>query len=141
MMLTVIKKQISNEYHGPHFQLEYQQCWDSKLNNPLLHSLYKESVCYTERWYLEIRRIIENELWHHPLLHSIVSDNKLRYELVKSTVIDGNRTRSIVITDDSPAYKISAEVNYRKLIKWCAFFVSIPDSHETLVSLNARSPD
>ena len=104
-------------------------------------TLYKDSICYTERWYLEIRRLIHEELWYHPLLNSIIGDINLRQALVKSAFIDGALMRSVLTSDEFPEFHISASVNLKKLNRWCAFFVSLPDSHETLVRLNALTPD
>jgi hypothetical protein len=142
-MLRVIKSlpKPAQPYLGPHRQLEYQHCWSPWLNNPLLNKLYKDSVCYTERWYLEVRRLINEEMWYHPLLVSLVKDDLLKTNLVKSAVIDGTLMRSVLASDEFPEYHISAEVNLKKLNRWCSFFVSLPDSLEILVDLNGQSPD
>jgi hypothetical protein len=141
-MIRVIKSpKKSTVYFGPHHQLEYNQCWAPWLNNPLLNKLYKDNVSYTERWYLEVRKLVLEENWYHPLLNSILLDNRLKTNLVKSTVVDGAIMRSVLQNDSYPEYHISASVNLKKLNRWCAFFVSLPDSHETLVALNAQSPD
>jgi hypothetical protein len=142
-MIRVIKSvpKKSQVYFGPHQQLEYQNCWAPWLNNPLLNKLYKDNVSFTERWYLETRRLINDELWTHPLLNSILLDDRLKTNLVKSTIIDGAIMRSVLEGDAYPEYHISASVNLKKLNRWCAFFVSLPDSLETLVALNAQSPD
>lgn len=143
-MLRVIKsppKQQQQPYSGPHHQLHYQSCWAPWLNNPLLNKLYKDSVCYTERWYLELRRLINEEMWYHPLLQSAIKDETLKTNLVKSTVIDGALMRSVLAVDDYPEYQISASVNLKKLNRWCGFFVSLPDSIEILVALNGQSLD
>lgn len=141
-MIRVIKSpKRTPAYFGPHHQLEYNQCWAPWLNNPLLNKLYKDSVSYTERWYLEARKLVLEENWYHPVLSSILLDNRLRTNLVKSTVVDGAIMRSVLQNELYPEFHISAEVNLKKLNRWCAFFVSLPDSHETLVALNAQSPD
>jgi hypothetical protein len=142
-MLRIIKNTTkSNQVcNGPHHQLQYQSCWVPHLNNPLLNQLYKNSICYTERWYLELRRLINDELWYHPLINVVLGDTVLRRELVKSAFIDGALMRSVLATDDYPEFHISASINLKKLNRWCAFFVSLPDSHKTLVRLNAQSLD
>jgi len=143
MALRVIKNTLNQPdiYTGPHQQLDVRWCWQDHLNNPLLNKLYKDSVSYTERWYLETRRLINEELWYHPILHSILLDEKLKLELIKSTIIDGTAMRSMINNHQQPEYQMSAAVNLNKLRRWCAFFVSLPDSHETLVALNGQSPD
>jgi hypothetical protein len=143
-MLRVIKapnKKLLDIYTGPHHQLEYQHCWEPWLNNPLLNNLYKNSISHTERWYLEIRRLINEELWYHPLLNSIILDQSLKTKLVMSSVLDGASMRSVLANDMYPEYHISAGINLKKLNRWCSFFVSLPTSHKILVSLNAQSLD
>jgi hypothetical protein len=143
-MLRVIKLEhvpVNEVYTGPHYQIDYQACWNRSFINPLLNRLYKESVCYTERWYLELRRIVLEEEWNHPLLNITINDPNLRKRLIQSTVIDGTLMRSTMNNKDYPELHISAGVNLKKINRWCSFFVSLPDSLETLVALNGQSPD
>ena len=143
-MLRVIKKSTKPEnivYTGPHQQMSYNACWSKNLINPLLNNLYKDNVCYTERWYLEIRRMINEEIWNHPLLQSVIYDTQLRTRLVKSTFIDGALMRDVINNESYPEYQISAAINLKKLNRWCAFFVSIPDSQKTLVDRCGQSLD
>lgn len=138
-MLRVIKNQPSSKrdiYTGPHCQLTFQACWNPTLKNPVLNKLYKESVPYTERWFLEIRKLINDCNWNHPLLISVIYDHKLKTDLVKSTIIDGTSMRSILHSDEFPEFHISASVNLKKSERWCAFFTSLPITIETLVALN-----
>lgn len=141
-MLKLLRPESSSiVYSGPHYQLELQHCWAPWLNNPLLNKLYKNSVCYSERWYLETRRLINDGLWYHPLLNSIITDPNMKTLLVKSTVIDGAMLRSVLQNESYPEFHISAGINLKKINRWCSFFVSLPDSLEILVSLNAQSAD
>ena len=144
MTLRVIKspsKLDAQIYTGPHYQIDYQACWNNRLINPVLNRLYKESVCYTERWYLELRKLVLEEEWYHPLLNSAINDIELRKRLVKSAMIDGTLMRSVITGEDYPELHISAGINLKKINRWCAFFISLPDSLETLVALNGQSPD
>ena len=143
MALRVIKNTLkqADVYAGPHKQIDVAQCWHSQLNNPLLNKLYKDSISYTERWYLETRRLINEELWYHPVLNSILLDENLKLYLIKSTIVDGAVMRSIINDRNYPEYQTSASINLKKLTRWCAFFVSLPDSHKILVALNGQSRD
>lgn len=143
MALRVIKNTLRQPdvYTGPHRQIEVEQCWQPSLNNPLLNKLYKDTISYTERWYLETRRLINEEMWQHPLLVSLLLDDQLKLKLIKSTIVDAVNMRSILNDSRYPEFQMSAGVNLKKLTRWCAFFVSLPDSHETLVALNGQSPD
>jgi hypothetical protein len=142
-MIRLVKseRQLPVSYNGPHRQLDFYHCWRPWLNNPWLNKLYKESVCYTERWYLELRKMILDSQWNHPLMHSITGDIELKTMLVKSTVLDGAMCRTIINDPAYPEYHISASVNLKKINRWCAFFVSLPDSLETLAHLNGQSRD
>ena len=115
-MIRVIKPSKKSQlYFGPHQQLEYNQCWAPWLNNPLLNKLYKDSISYTERWYLETRKLVLEENWYHPLLNSVLLDNRLKANLVKSTIIDGAIMRGVLQNEAYPEYHISAGVNLKKL--------------------------
>lgn len=142
-MIRLVKpeRQAPEYYTGPHRQLDFQHCWRPWLNNPWLNKIYKESVCYTERWYLELRKMILDYNWEHPLLYSITGDVELKKSLVKSAVLDGAMFRSIINNPLYPEYHISASVNLKKVNRWCGFFVSLPDSHKTLVHLNGPQSD
>ena len=143
-MIRLIKpqpKELYKEYNGPHSQLNFHHCWRPWLNNPWLNKIYKDSVCYTERWYLELRKMIMDYQWEHPLVHSIIGDNELKKMLVKSTVLDGAMFRHVINDVSYPEYHISASVNLKKVNRWCAFFVSLPDSRETLARLNGPLDD
>lgn len=143
MALRVIKNTLKdpNFYAGPHKQIELQDCWLQSLHNPLLNKLYKDSITYTERWFLETRRLINDEMWYHPILNSVLLDQELKFNLIKSTIIDGASMRVVICNNNLPEYHTSASVNLKKLTRMCAFFASLPDSHETLVALNAPSLD
>jgi hypothetical protein len=145
MPLKVIKNTLAQQpaadYTGPHKQIDLVTCWMPYLNNPTLNKLYKENISFTERWYLETRRLINDGMWDHPLLRSIVLDEQLKARLIKSTIIDGAAMRTVINDVTLPEYQMSACVNLKKLLKWCAFFVSLPDSHEILVALNGQSRD
>lgn len=142
-MLRVIKNSATERkvYTGPHQQLAFHACWSPYLINPVLNRLYKDSVCYTERWYLEVRRMINEGMWTHPLLVSVIKDPALKTQIVKSTFIDGALMRNVLNDDTLPEFQISASVNLKKLNRWCAFFVSLPDSLKTLADLNDQSRD
>lgn len=85
--------------------------------------------------------MILDSQWNHPLMHSITGDIELKTMLVKSTVLDGAMCRTIINDPAYPEYHISASVNLKKINRWCAFFVSLPDSLETLAHLNGQSRD
>ena len=71
----------------------------------------------------------------------IDNDVELRKVLVKSTIIDGTLMRSVMNGEAYPEFHISAGINLKKINRWCAFFISLPDSLETLADLNGQSRD
>ncbi len=134
MTLRLIKNTgTSDVYHGPHYQVPLFSCMHPALNNPYLNAIYKPSITYTERWYLEIRKKILEGSWQHPLVQVICSDSELKKSLVKSAVIDGAYMRNILSNERFPEYHISAGINLKRLNRWCGFFVSLPESVEILV--------
>jgi hypothetical protein len=54
-------------------------CWDQRLNNPLLNSLFKPEVTYVERWYLQSTHLLNLESFDHPIIKTLLSkdDNTL----------------------------------------------------------------
>jgi len=137
MSLRLVKDSTPVEfYNGPHKQMQFSSCNEEKLNNPLLNKLYKDNVCYTERWYLESRKIIFDENWNHPIIQILCEDQELKAKIIKSTVIDGALMRGVVNNNSLPEYHISAGINLKKLHRWCGFFSSLPDSIKTLADLN-----
>jgi hypothetical protein len=139
MALKVIKNTLGQPeiYAGPHCQVNMQQCWHYRLQNPLLNTLYKDSISYTERWYLETRRLINEGLWGHPLLASLLADPVIKSTLINSTVVDSATMLSIINNPQQPEYQTSAAINLRKLKKWHAFFVSLPPALHLLIEANS----
>jgi len=90
---------------------------------------------------METRKLINEELWYHPLLTTLIKDQEFKSLLVNSVFIDGAIMRSILADDAYPEYQMSAAVNIKKLNQWCAFFVSLPHSHEILVARCGQSRD
>lgn len=90
-------------------------CWDPRLNNPLLNKLYKEQVCYVERWYTEIIHLLNTEQVDHPLLLLALNrqDNTLNL-LLEATEKDLYVQKKF--GDYSTAYSVSH--NIRKLNRW-----------------------
>ncbi len=112
-------------YLGPHFQVPFMSCFSPALNNPFLNSIYKSSIPYTERWYLEARRLVLEEEWSNPILELLMEDEDLKRRLVQSTVIDGAYMRDILAKPELTGYHVSAGVNLNRLRRWSGFFVSL----------------
>ena len=112
-------------YTGPHRQVPLRACYGSALNNPFLNAIYKGSISYTERWFLETRKLLLEENWTHPIIEVLMEDMMLRRRLVESTVIDGATMRAVLANPDQPELHVSAGVNLSRLQKWSGFFTSL----------------
>jgi hypothetical protein len=138
----MIKTNNSNKeyvpYLGPHLQIEFHACSQTSLSNPYLNAIYKPSVCYAERWYLEGRKLIFDEKINHPILRTLCEDLTLKGRLIKSTISDCAYMSGIIANADLPEYHLSAGINYKKLNRWIGFFTSLPDSVEILFDLNVQ---
>lgn len=128
MSLRLIKGRIPDRdliYTGPHRQVPLRACCQDRLNNPFLNSIYKRSISYTERWFLEARKQALEENWTHPIMEVLLVDLDLRRRLVESTIIDGATMRAVLNDADQPELHVSAGVNLNRLQRWCGFFVSL----------------
>lgn len=133
MTLRLIKNTSTvDTYFGPHYQVPLFSCMNPALDNPFLNAIYKNSVTYAERWFLEVRKRVLDSDWNHPIVQIACVDQQLKSLLVKSTVIDGAYMRDIVRDPKLPEFHVSAGINLKRLNRWCGFFVSLPDSIDIL---------
>jgi hypothetical protein len=95
--------------------LDLYYCWDVRLNNPLLNTLFKPEISYVERWYLQTQHLLNLEDMDHPIIKLLLStkDNTLNI-LIDNTEKDLTIQRYFVDKDNV----ISAEANVLKLNRW-----------------------
>lgn len=95
--------------------LDLYYCWDVRLNNPLLNTLFKPEISYVERWYLQTQHLLNLEDTNHPIIKLLLSpnDNTL-HRLLDATEKDLTVQRYFVDKDNA----ISAEANVLKLNRW-----------------------
>jgi len=95
--------------------LDLYYCWDVRLNNPLLNTLFKPEISYVERWYLQTQHLLNLEDTNHPIIKLLLSsnDNTLP-RLLDATEKDLTIQRYFVDKDNA----ISAEANVLKLNRW-----------------------
>lgn len=95
--------------------LDLYYCWDVRLNNPLLNTLFKPEISYVERWYLQTQHLLNLEDTDHPIIKLLLSpnDNTL-HRLLDATEKDLTIQRYFVDKDNI----ISAEANVLKLNRW-----------------------
>lgn len=95
--------------------LDLYYCWDVRLNNPLLNTLFKPEISYVERWYLQTQHLLNLEDTDHPIIKLLLSpaDNTLN-TLADVTEKDLTVQRYFVDKDNV----LSAEANIIKLNRW-----------------------
>lgn len=128
MSLRLIKGRTPDRdliYTGPHRQVPLRACYQARLNNPFLNAIYKRSVSYTERWFLEARKQALEENWTHPVMEILLEDADLRRRLIESTVIDGATMRAVLADPNQPELHVSAGVNLGRLQRWSGFFTGL----------------
>jgi hypothetical protein len=96
--------------------VDLYHCWDRRLDNPLLNSLFKQEVCYVERWYLQTVHLLNMELEDHPLLVSLMSDTTL--DLIIELVEKDLAIQKQLTTDDT----LTTDYNLIRLNKWLVKF-------------------
>ena len=90
-------------------------CWDCRLNNPLLNSIFKSEVCYVERWFLQTRHLLNNEEVDHPLIKTLLNQEDSTLDLlIKNTEKDLVVQRYFA----DVAYKDATDINISKLNRW-----------------------
>jgi hypothetical protein len=95
--------------------VELYHCWDSRLNNPLLNSIFKPEVSYVERWFLQTRHLLNHEENEHPILKLLFSDHDSTLNLlIESTEKDLN----IQLQSASKIYQDSTDINIARLNRW-----------------------
>jgi hypothetical protein len=95
--------------------LDLYYCWDVRLNNPLLNTLFKPEISYVERWYLQTQHLLNTEDTEHPIIKLLLStkDNTLNM-LIDNTEKDLTVQRYFADKDNI----VSAETNILKLNRW-----------------------
>jgi hypothetical protein len=93
-------------------------CWDRRLDNPLLNSLFKPEVNYAERWYLQIVHLLNAESMDHPLIKTLLSNDStlnLLVELIEKDLLIQKKI-------DNEITSLSTEYNISRLNKWLVKF-------------------
>ena len=95
--------------------VDLYHCWDRRLDNPLLNSLYKQEVSYVERWYLQTVHLLNMELVEQPLLILLMQDNTLELliELIE---------KDLKIQKEFVDTTLTTDYNLIRLNKWLVKF-------------------
>jgi hypothetical protein len=98
--------------------IDLYHCWDRRLDNPLLNSLYKQEVSYVERWYLQTVHLLNMELVDHPLVVSLMSYNDTTLDLIID-LIEKDIAVQKEVADD---FTLTTDYNLIRLNKWLIKF-------------------
>jgi hypothetical protein len=80
-----------------------------------LHSIFKPEVCYVERWFLQIKHLLNKEEVEHPLVKTILSHNDSTLDLL---IANTEKDLTIQRYFAEIEYKDSTDVNISKLNRW-----------------------
>lgn len=90
-------------------------CWDKRLDNPFLNSLFKEQTCYVERWFLQVQHLLHTDQENHPVIQTLLSP----YDTTLHTLIECTERDLKVQRELSDHITIvSVEQNVAKLDRW-----------------------
>jgi hypothetical protein len=95
--------------------VDLYHCWDCRLNNPLLNSIFKSEVSYVERWFLQTRHLLNNEETNHPLIKTLLSNKDSTLDLL---IANTEKDLTIQRYFADVAYKDATDVNIGKLNRW-----------------------
>ena len=90
-------------------------CWDRRLDNPLLNSLFKPEVNYVERWYLQIVHLLNMELVEHPLISLLFSPTDQTLDLLIELLNKDIELQKQIADDDTTLF---TDYNLIRLNKW-----------------------
>ena len=93
-------------------------CWDRRLDNPLLNSLFKQEVSYVERWYLQTVHLLNMELLDQPLIVSLLSNEDATLDLIVELIEKDIEVQKQLTTDDT----LTTDYNLIRLNKWLVKF-------------------
>jgi hypothetical protein len=99
--------------------IDLYYCWDSRLNNPLLNSIFKPETSYVERWYLQTQHLLNNEDIEHPIIKLLLStnDNTLNL-LIENTEKDLAVQRYFQDVNNVDSAHVNVSRLNRWLVKW-----------------------
>jgi hypothetical protein len=100
--------------------IDLQHCWDRRLQNPYLNSLYKSEISYAERWYLQVVHHLNFDELEHPLVKILLNHSDYTLNLLLSSVSkDLTIQLAALEANNLPnPYTMSAEYNVSRLNKW-----------------------
>ena len=111
--------------------VDLYHCWDRRLDNPLLNSLYKEEVSYVERWYLQTVHLLNMEQVDHPLIVSLFSNEDNTLNLLVELIQKDLTIQKESVDNDTT---LSTDYNLIRLNKWLVKFQGLQQYRRRLYS-------
>lgn len=102
--------------------VDLYHCWDRRLDNPLLNSLFKTEVSYAERWYLQTVHLLNTENVDHPLITLLLSDTDYTIDLLILSIEKDIAIQRQHIGDRTV---LTTDYNLVRLFKWQLKFQSL----------------
>lgn len=110
--------------------IDLYHCWDRRLDNPLLNSLYKQEVSYVERWYLQTVHLLNMEQTEHPLVVSLLSNEDTTLDLIVDLIEKDIAVQKEVAND----FTLTTDYNLIRLNKWLVKFQGLQQYRRRLYS-------
>lgn len=111
--------------------VDLYHCWDRRLDNPLLNSLYKQEVSYAERWYLQTVHLLNMEQVDHPLIVSLFSNEDNTLTLLVELIEKDLTIQKESVDNDTT---LSTDYNLIRLNKWLIKFQGLQQYRRRLYS-------
>ena len=110
--------------HEPkvHKSVDLYYCWDIKLNNPLLNSLFKTQTPFAERWYLQVVHLLNLEETNHPIITTLITKDDNTLDLLLECC-EKDLVVQRYFAEKSPMYVTQPQT--AKLTRWIAKWKSL----------------
>jgi hypothetical protein len=96
--------------------------WNKLLINPHLKGLYKQEISWLERWYLEVRHLVNNDKWDHPIVLMVTQDHTFNKTLRDCCLADIKVMEKLA---EDYVYRDSSVRQRKRLIIWHNKFASL----------------
>jgi hypothetical protein len=97
--------------------IDLRHCWDYRLQNPYLNTLYRSEVSYAERWYLQARRYLCLHQLDHPIIATLLNKSDYTLNILINSVNDDLRLQ-LKAMETSDCYVMISNYNITRLSKW-----------------------
>ena len=101
---------------------ELFHAWNKLLINPRLKGLYKQEISWLERWYLEVRHLVNNDQWNHPIVLMVTQDQTFNKILRDCCLADIQIMEKLA---EDYVYRDSSVRQRKRLIIWHNKFASL----------------